>query len=1397
MDTDHRRDPGWHWGPPLPDTEAVSAELARINARLLEIEKERAHLCDRQRELLSGLDYARHAAAAALAPRPSALPEPSAPPTLTAPLPDRPEAPRAAEPVRRRRDVSQRAVQNLLLLFGGLLLAVAAIVFTVVSWGHLSIRAGVLVTITAITLAVPWPLARRGLAATAETIAFIGLVLVPLDAVAIGKALGGGEAPAGSRGVADGDAATFWGASLAMALMAAGWAWYGRYAPLRLPYPTAIVLAQAPLPLAAFAVGLTPTGMALALCATAALDLLLHALAPRHVQVERTVIAVAGVLAAGAGVGLALVVSFVPGSGGGAVRVAAVLVFAAVLAGLTARHLGPGLLLLGPGLPRSYVAQAVSGICFVAALAAPVAAVLPDGWDPAAYAAACLVVLTAGVLPAPDWLRPGFVGAGLLALALTGLLMTPYVVTALFGPLTWVASIWASSPVRARETAWPDFMWHGAPAVPVVLAASTLVAGVVSVRRRGMVPAALVLGSVAVLTLPISGDLSHAAAIAVPLGLAWALSIVALRTRAERLAATSTVVVAFAALLAVAGSLVREDSTVLVVGIVLVLLIAFAALARTEIPRVTGASGAVIAAGGLAWAVWAWQSADSRSAVVPFLLLAVRASALALVTLPAWRSRRPGQVRAFHLAAEVLTVAAVLYVPADRGLLALTWAIAAVLVAAGAWTSSGPLRLVHVIAASALAFCAPLPLGKAFFTALTGPYAWMGESWHGVGAGAAADNARAALSPDSPAWHPEPMLVPVLLLAASAAVLAVAAHAGRAATGVARVLLPVVLMPLPVAADLPYWAALAFLVAVTAGLACWAAIARGPAGVATLWSASLAASWSLAERPATLVVLAMLALIAAAFALWGRHTPEAGVAAAVASLALGAEGAAIALSEGLPREYAAFVVLAIAVLVLRSAGHLTAVVRNALLGTGAVLLVVSAGMTVPHPEPLSLVLAAGGLALVASHKWIGLQVAGLLTVATALLLHLPTFAEAMVGPYLWIDRVWTGPRDLDPGEPVAAAVAALAAGTAIASVRVLTGHAVIAATIAAPVALLPLAAHLRPSFAPAFVAVLVIALAVQACRATGPVANVAGVMAGWLATLTIAWSLADRVSTLLVLGGLAVLAGGCAVYARGSYVREGASAVAVMAVAGCSAAASLAAGASATHAAFAVLATAAAALLLAAELRTVAVEITANALCVVAVVMTAADVAWTSLALAVAGLITLGTALRPDRRQAAWAGLALLQLALWLRLAVADVTAPEAYTVTLTVAGVVVAHWIRPATSSWAVYGPALALTFVPSLVVTWTDLGLTRPLLLGVAAFTATLAGAWTRLQAPLLLGGGVLVLNAAHELGPALFDLVGQGPRWAPIAVTGLALLFAGATYEHRIRDLRRLRTSIAAMR
>ncbi|MFD0850672.1 hypothetical protein ACFQ07_00265, partial [Actinomadura adrarensis] len=59
------------------------------------------------------------------------------------------------------------------------------------SWGHLSVRAAILATITVGTLAFPWLLTRRRLHSTAETVAYIGLVFVPLTGLAVVNALSG------------------------------------------------------------------------------------------------------------------------------------------------------------------------------------------------------------------------------------------------------------------------------------------------------------------------------------------------------------------------------------------------------------------------------------------------------------------------------------------------------------------------------------------------------------------------------------------------------------------------------------------------------------------------------------------------------------------------------------------------------------------------------------------------------------------------------------------------------------------------------------------------------------------------------------------------------------------------------------------------------------------------------------------------------------------------------------------------------------------------------------------------------------------------------------------------------------------------------------------------------
>jgi len=188
-----------------------------------------------------------------------------------------------------------------------------------------------------------------------------------------------------------------------------------------------------------------------------------------------------------------------------------------------------------------------------------------------------------------------------------------------------------------------------------------------------------------------------------------------------------------------------------------------------------------------------------------------------------------------------------------------------------------------------------------------------------------------------------------------------------------------------------------------------------------------------------------------------------------------------------------------------------------------------------------------------------------------------------------------------------------------------------------------------------------------------------------------------------------------------------------------------------------------------------------------------------SLVLSLSAVIASGTAVRADRRPAAYAATALFALAAWARLAAWGVTAPEAYTVPLSVPALVMGALRRrrdPQASSWVAYGPGLAATLIPSLATAWTDSYATRPWLLGAAALLVTLVGARHRLRAPLLLGGGVLVLDALHELAPYLIQITGLLPRWAPPALAGLVLLAVGATYEQRLRDVRRARNALGRM-
>ncbi|MCI3244359.1 SCO7613 C-terminal domain-containing membrane protein [Streptomyces spinosisporus] len=213
----------------------------------------------------------------------------------------------------------------------------------------------------------------------------------------------------------------------------------------------------------------------------------------------------------------------------------------------------------------------------------------------------------------------------------------------------------------------------------------------------------------------------------------------------------------------------------------------------------------------------------------------------------------------------------------------------------------------------------------------------------------------------------------------------------------------------------------------------------------------------------------------------------------------------------------------------------------------------------------------------------------------------------------------------------------------------------------------------------------------------------------------------------------------------------------------------------------------------------VPVEITGAAAGLLAVGLALTDPPMLALVLALCAVIAAGTAVRPDRRSVGYAAAALFLLASWVRLAAWDVGVVEAYTLPATVPALCVGAWRRhrdPQASSWTAYGPGLAATLLPSLAAAWNDAQSTRPLLLAAAALLLTLLGARHRLRAPLVLGGWVLVLDTLHELAPPLVRVAGALPGWVVPALAGSLLLALGATYEQRIRDVRRVREVLGRM-
>ncbi|GAA3347701.1 hypothetical protein GCM10020358_63470 [Amorphoplanes nipponensis] len=192
-------------------------------------------------------------------PPPTEQPAPPPRRPRVAPPPPEPEPPHGHPP-----ETSSQSVQNILLALSALVLGIAAIVFAGAATNAVG-RAVILAIFTAIALGVAPAVSRRGLTSTAETLAAVGLVLLPMTLFALhgNPALGGDSVPA----------PVFLGVTLL--ITAVGSFLYAGLTRLAAPRYATVVAVQPVPPLLAYPVVESPAGWALALSAVALIDLLL------------------------------------------------------------------------------------------------------------------------------------------------------------------------------------------------------------------------------------------------------------------------------------------------------------------------------------------------------------------------------------------------------------------------------------------------------------------------------------------------------------------------------------------------------------------------------------------------------------------------------------------------------------------------------------------------------------------------------------------------------------------------------------------------------------------------------------------------------------------------------------------------------------------------------------------------------------------------------------------------------------------------------------------------------------------------------------------------------------------------------------------------------------------
>jgi hypothetical protein len=924
----------------LPLTGPAAAELWNVDQALAANRLQHQVLLDRRLPLLDALRQQRSDRRLLAAPTAAPAVAPTAPPH--APVQN---SPRAA------RDTSSHSVQGVLLALGGLLLAVAAVVFTVVAWGRFGLagKAAILLAFTGVALGLPAWLVRRRLTMTAETVALLGLVLMGADAYA--------AYAAGAFGLRQADRYGY--AAVASALIAVVAVSYPHFVPCRRVRRVGLLVAQLPVPLSAVALRATVTGAALAATVTVAVNLAVVALTSRRagLRPERWIAATFAGLGAAFAVPVAAVLTFFADH---PARPAAVLALAGMLtacAAVLARRAGPRAVLAGAGVLQ--VAAAAAGLALPSLGSA--GALAPAG-------AGLLVAVAALVLPAA-W-RPGPVAAAAVLLGAATVSILEPLALALAGPFGWLLQPWTGAAPGARAAVSPVWSWSAGSSVlasVIVLVAGVAVLGSLVAGRRATGPicagGVLMVAAVA----PLALDLTRPAALVLQ-GVAAAACCItaALRRRGPQSWAAGAAGLSLLSIV-LAGSLAERASTVGALGLAAALLAGCAAAAgRAPIgAAATGLLGAAVAAEAAATVLIPGGTATAAA----WAVLAVAASAAAAGHVIG--GRLPRHARALVGCVVVAAAAAVTTAVAHEGQPGLLLAAAGSLVVLACVRRPRGGERELLLAAGALPlFGAVATIGRAVSEAYIAPYAWLATGWT-----AAPQSARSGLAPGW-AWSGTALVPAVLVVVAVGTTAGMAALFGRgvAARVAARVAVPAVALAaglLPLALDLPWPVALVTTGVIAATLLSAAAAARAeglvpPAvtGPAAVVFAGTTVTWSLATAPATVLALSGVAAGTLLAAVFGRTPGVVRVATVVAGSAAVLDALAVAMAAGLPAYLAAFAALGVAA----GLGLLAGVLRHHrpwessacewVAGAGGVL---GLRLTAGHPLALSVALAVAGL----------------------------------------------------------------------------------------------------------------------------------------------------------------------------------------------------------------------------------------------------------------------------------------------------------------------------------------------------------------------------------------------------------------------------------------------------